>query len=156
SSGVSFAARMRAPKEQVMQEHELWQLARRLSGLRLVDLTHAFRPGIPHWSGYPDEVRRDALVRAECGFWAVAHTVVGAWGTHLDAPAHMFEGGRTVDQIALREMILPLVVLDIHARVAADPDAVVTVSDVAAWAWITPHGYDRLGDGNGRPGLANR
>jgi kynurenine formamidase len=42
----------------------------------------------------------------------------------------MHAGGRTVDRIPLDEMILPLVVLDISARVAEDPDAVVTLDDV--------------------------
>jgi kynurenine formamidase len=42
-------------------------------------------------------------------------------------------GLRTVDQIDVREMLLPLVVLDIHAQVEADPDYTVTLEDVRAW-----------------------
>src|SRR5262249_52791554 len=116
-----------------MSTHELWTLADRLRSLRLVDLTHPFRPGSPHWSGYQDETRRDALELDACGFWAVYHTLVGAWGTHVDAPAHMFRGGQTLDHVPLRDMILPLAVLDITARVRDDPDAVATLDDVARW-----------------------
>lgn len=113
--------------------HELWDLAQRLRRMRLVDLTQAFGPGIPHWSGYEDEVRRDVLDLAQTGFWAQAHTLVGAWGTHVDAPAHMHAGGRTVDALRPDEMILPLVVLDLSAEVERDPDTVVRPEHVHDW-----------------------
>lgn len=113
--------------------HELWELANRLRNMRLVDLTQTFRPGIPHWSGYQDETRRPALEMEKTGFWALYHTLVGAWGTHIDAPAHMHPGGRKVEDIRPQEMILPLVVIDISQRVARDPDSVVQMEDVRAW-----------------------
>ncbi len=47
---------------------------------------------------------------------------VGQWGTHIDPPAHFIKGLRTVDQIDLKEMILPLVVVDVHEEVAKNPD----------------------------------
>jgi len=104
-----------------------------------VDLTHAFAPGIPHWPGFPDQ-QRDTLYwydagvgSAGAGFWATRYTLVGQWGTHVDPPAHFIKGLRTVDQIDVKEMILPLVVLDVHAMVAANPDYVVTMDDVRDW-----------------------
>ena len=42
------------------------------------------------------------------GFFAEIFTHVGQWGTHVDPPAHFHKGLRTVDQIELKEMILPL------------------------------------------------
>ncbi|MGI8438271.1 MAG: cyclase family protein, partial [Chthoniobacterales bacterium] len=39
-------------------ENSLWPLQQQLVGQRLVDLTHAFAPGIPHWPGFPNEERR--------------------------------------------------------------------------------------------------
>lgn len=104
-----------------------------LKAHRFVDLTHAFSPGIPHWKGAPDEVRRDAYTIAKDGFWLQEYTHVGQWGTHVDPPAHFHEGLRTVDQIRPDEMLLPLVVLDIHAKVAANADYVVTLQDVQQW-----------------------
>jgi len=35
---------------------------------------------------------------------------------HVDPPAHFIKGLRTVDQIDLKEMILPLVVIDVHSE----------------------------------------
>src|SRR6266511_3228280 len=59
--------------------------------------------------------------------------VVGTRGSHVDAPAHFVPGLRTVDQIDVREMILPLVVLDVHTQVTANPDYTVTLEDVRDW-----------------------
>jgi kynurenine formamidase len=40
---------------------------------------------------------------------------------------------RTVDQIELREMILPLVVVDVHAEAAKDADYTLTVERLNKW-----------------------
>lgn len=58
---------------------------------------------------------------------------VGQWGTHVDPPVHFIEGGRTLDRIAVSEMLLPLAIIDISARVSTDADAVPLLFDVAAW-----------------------
>ena len=106
---------------------------------QLVDLTHEFEPGIPHWKGFPEE-KRETLYwydkgggKLGDGFFAQSYTLVGHWGTHVDPPAHFAKGGRTVDQITPREMILPLVVLDLHAQSASNPDYVCSLADVKAW-----------------------
>ena len=65
-------------------------------------------------------------------------THVGQWGTHVDPPAHFKKGGRTVDQITLKEMILPLVVFDVHEEVAQNPDYTLTVERIKQWE--TDHG----------------
>ena len=51
----------------------------------------------------------------------------------MDPPAHFIAGKRTVDQIDVREMVLPLVVLDVSRQAARDPDYQVTMDDVRAW-----------------------
>ncbi len=117
----------------------LWPVVEMLRTKRFVDLTHAFEPGIPHWPGFPDE-RRETLFHYDpgrgsmgTGFFAERFTHVGQWGTHVDPPAHFVRGLRTVDEIEPREMILPLVVIDVHERAARDPDTVLTLADIQAW-----------------------
>lgn len=106
---------------------------------KFVDLTHAFAPGIPHWKGFPDEKRETVYWYQPgggslgSGFYAQTYTHVGQWGTHVDPPAHFVQGLRTVDQIDLKEMILPLVVIDVHQAVAANPDYTITMADVRDW-----------------------
>ncbi|MFJ6302649.1 cyclase family protein [Pseudarthrobacter oxydans] len=105
-----------------------------IAGRRFVDLTHAFHPGQPHFAAFPDE-QREALFDLDKGdgFTAHRYTIVGQWGTHVDPPSHFIRGGRTLDQIPVEEMILPLVVLDISQRVAGNPDATPTLQDVQDW-----------------------
>lgn len=106
---------------------------------QFVDLTHSFEPGIPHWPGFPDEVRTtlywydEGVGTIGAGFYAQEFCHVGQWGTHMDPPAHFIKGLRTVDQIEVTEMVLPLVVLDVHEKVAANPDYTITMDDVKAW-----------------------
>jgi Putative cyclase len=50
-------------------------------------------------------------------------------GTQIDAPNHFVRGGRSLDQIRTDEKIAPVIVIDISARVAKDPDATLGVAD---------------------------
>ena len=106
---------------------------------KFVDLTHAFSPGVPHWKGFPDE-KQEILYWYEpgvgtlgSGFYAQSFTHVGQWGTHVDPPAHFVKGLRTVDQIDVKEMILPLVVIDVHQSVANNPDYTIRMEDIKNW-----------------------
>ena len=117
-------------------EPSLLEIQRILVGKKLVDLTHSFAPGIPHWHGFPEEKRetaywyeKDPGSRGE-GFFAEIYTLVGQWGTHVDPPAHFIRGLRTVDQISLQEMILPLVVIDVHAESAKNADYILLLERV--------------------------
>jgi len=116
--------------------HDAWQVIREK---QFVDLTHAFAPGIPHWKGFPDETIETlywytpGVGKLGEGFYAQSFTHVGQWGTHVDPPAHFVPGMRTVDRIDVKEMILPLVVIDVHEAVAKNPDYTMTLDDIARW-----------------------
>ncbi|CAM5612177.1 cyclase family protein [Streptomyces purpurascens] len=116
-------------------EPGLWSAYRALTEKAVfTDLTHAFRPGRPHFPGFGDERRETPfdLERGD-GFTVHRYTLVGQWGTHVDPPSHFVAGARPLDRIPVEEMILPLVVLDIAARVETDPDATPTLDDVRSW-----------------------
>jgi kynurenine formamidase len=106
---------------------------------RFVDLTHAFEAGIPHWPGFPDEKRETVYWYDGSkgtlgkGFFAQRYSLVGQWGTHVDPPAHFVQGKKTLDQIDVKEMLLPLVVIDVHQQAATNPDYAITMDDVQAW-----------------------
>jgi kynurenine formamidase len=90
-------------------ETSLWATQKMLAAKRFVDLTHEFEPGIPHWPGFPDEMRKKVYWYNKrpdtmgAGFFAELFTHVGQWGTHVDPPAHFVKGLRTVDQIDPKE-----------------------------------------------------
>lgn len=137
-SAVVFGANLRA-HSQTGSADSLAQAYATIAGKRFVDLTHTFSPDIPHWKGFDKEQVRvlysydpEPGTRGS-GFLVQEFTHVGQWGTHVDAPAHFAKGGLTVDQIPVKDMVLPLVVFDEHERVAQNPDYVLTVADVKAW-----------------------
>jgi kynurenine formamidase len=55
------------------------------------------------------------------------------FGTRIDAPAHFARGLWTVDQIPTERLIAPLVVLDVSANTANQPDYQISVEDIAKW-----------------------
>ncbi len=101
--------------------------------LRVLDLTHAFGPGQPRDPEFDDEQRHQEMTIAHDGFDAFYHRIAGSWGTHVDAPAEMVAGGRTIDALPAEELVLPLVVFDISQAVAADSDRCLGRDDVREW-----------------------
>jgi kynurenine formamidase len=129
NSGASAAA----------DDLQLRKVQKLLASKKYLDLTHEFAPGIPRWPGFPDETRktiywydkrRDTM---GSGFFAELFTHVGQWGTHVDPRAHFVKGLRTVDQIDPQEMILPLVVIDVHQEVTTNPDYTLSLERVKKW-----------------------
>src|SRR5437867_3313337 len=118
---------------------QLWRIQKEIATKKFVDLTHAFAPGIPRWPGFPDETRKTIRWYDKrpdtmgSGFFSELFTHVGQWGTHVDPPAHFIKGLRTVDQIDLKEMILPLVVIDVHAECAKNADYTLPLERVKKW-----------------------
>lgn len=69
--------------------------------MRTVDLSLSIAAGMPVYPGDP-EVGVDTALTIDRDGVAVARLDMGSHtGTHLDAPAHSIQGGRTVDEIPL-------------------------------------------------------
>lgn len=118
----------------------LLEMYKVMKTMKWVDLTHTFNADIPHWKGF------DKTFEAKClyyydpgvgtdgyGFFVQKFSHVGQWGTHVDPPSHFVKGKRTLDQIPVTEMLLPLVVFDVHQKVEANPDYELSVDDIKAW-----------------------
>ncbi len=137
--GLSMAALVTISVACTSNHPTLTEILEVIKAKQFVDLTHSFEPGIPHWKGFPDEKREtlfwyDAGVGTlGSGFYAQYYSHVGQWGTHVDPPAHFVKGSRTVDQIDVKEMIMALVVIDVHDKVANNPDYTITMDDVGNW-----------------------
>jgi len=107
----------------------------------LVDLTHAFGPDTPVWSGFGqarmspaiDPKTQKPYTIEKDGFRATYYEMAGQYGTHIDPPAHFAKDGITMDKIPLAEMILPLVVFDATPYLAADPSHAFSLKDLDAW-----------------------
>ncbi len=117
----------------MQNQPSFWPLVQQLKEGTFVDLTHTFDHASPHFeTAVPLEVEHITLHK-ENGIWTQRFHFEGQWGTHVDAPAHFCQGLRTVSQIPVEEMILPLVVIDIHDKVAENPDYALNVNDLLSW-----------------------
>ena len=122
------------PRLPPAQEDGLWAVYDSiLKTRRFVDLTHAFDPQIPHWKGFEAETVAELYRYGADGFWAQQFCHVGQWGTHVDPPAHFVQGKRTIDLIRPEEMVMPLVVIDVHEKVLLDPDYTLSMEDIRGW-----------------------
>ena len=105
-----------------------------------VDLTHELSPETPHWYGfkplegtllfdYMPGTPDDMMAPMRC----IQYSVASQYGTHVDAPRHFHEKGRTMAEIGVKELVYPLVVIDKSAECAANPDFMLKVEDIQKW-----------------------
>lgn len=108
-----------------------------LSDAELVDLTHAFDERTLYWPTSPSSFELKELAYGPTpGGWFYASNAICTpehGGTHLDAPIHFAEGKRTADEIPLRQLLAPAVVIDVTPKAAANADYRLTADDVRAW-----------------------
>jgi kynurenine formamidase len=111
---------------------------------RTVDLTHRLVRSFPDFFGAEPVIDDEVLFTVEAdGFYAKRWSYPEHIGTHLDAPGHFTSGGRTVDDLTTDELVAPLAVVDIRAKVTGDPNAMVEPADLVAYE----HRHGRIPDG---------
>jgi kynurenine formamidase len=101
---------------------------------RVLDLSYAINDKLVPWPG--DEKWFEAKVNATVerngyftrSFWMLEH-----YGTHMDAPAHFPPGKTTVDQIPVKQLFGPAVVIDVRVEGAKDVDYQVPAARVEEW-----------------------
>jgi kynurenine formamidase len=123
------------------QEKSLALAYQIIASKQFIDLTHSFSPLTPVWKGFgpatfsaaADPATARPYTINQDGFRAFFYSLVGQYGTHVDPPAHFDPNGKTMDDIPLKQMILPLVVFDITPMLKKDPNHALTVDDIKAW-----------------------
>jgi kynurenine formamidase len=101
---------------------------------RVLDLSYGISDKLVPWPG--DEKWFEAKVNASVekngyftrSFWMLEH-----YGTHLDAPAHFPPGKTTIDQIPVKQLFGPAVVIDVRAEGAKDADYLLPAARVEEW-----------------------
>jgi kynurenine formamidase len=139
-----------APFTARSEDTPLWTFyANTLRQAKYIDLTHAFAPNIPVWPGFAHAAFKPAVAGeaiagyvekgeeftyARQGFVATAYDLpTDQYGTQLDPPAHWDQFGATISDLPATYALRPLVVVDVHDKVAADPGYHATVEDIEAW-----------------------
>ncbi len=99
----------------------------------VIDMTHTLSPDFPTFFGVPGISSQQKFNFKEHGFNLFDLTINEHTATHVDAPLHFSADGRSVDEIAIADLVVPLVVINIKEKAAASPDAQVTPEDLKAW-----------------------
>ncbi len=104
-----------------------------VSSTKVADMTHVLSEEFPTYFGVPGFKKEQKFNFKEHGFNLFEMTVNEHTGTHLDAPLHFSKDGNSVDEIPVENLVAPLVVIDIKAKAAENPDAQVTPEDIKKW-----------------------
>lgn len=108
---------------------DLLSLYETLKSKKWVNLSHRIDENSPHFPALPALEKKD-LFTLKDGFHVQQFSVVGQYGTHIDAPIHFVEGGRWLEEIDLKDLLLPLFVIDKSAAVAENPNYILTKQDI--------------------------
>lgn len=99
----------------------------------IVDMTHTLTPEFPFIPvkklTYPFELIPMATLK-ENGVEANSWKIHEHLGTHIDAPNHFIQDQKSVDQIELKDLIVPVVVIDIKEKASKNRDAELTMDDI--------------------------
>lgn len=126
-------------KESTVQDNKaksaqsLQRIFEQLKDFKWVDLTHSFGPESPRFPAFAKPKFNTIFTHSE-GFFVKEYTFPGQFGTHLDPPIH-FDAHRDtyVEDIPLKEFVLPLVVIDKSEEVKNNPDTSLSVADIKKW-----------------------
>ncbi|KAF9012662.1 putative cyclase [Cyathus striatus] len=78
-----------------------------------VDLTHSLDMHVPTYPGDPPFNASEVLSIPKDGYSIHMISMGSQTGTHIDAPSHFIENGKTVDQIPLSDLVGPALAVDL-------------------------------------------
>jgi len=110
-------------------------------GGRWIDLTHSFSSNTLYWpTAQAFVLETESHAHTDKGYFYAANRYRASehGGTHIDAPIHFAEHGKTLDQLEIEKLTGPAIVIDVSARADKDADYLITVDDMKLWE--TLHG----------------
>jgi kynurenine formamidase len=100
----------------------------------LVDLSHPYSKDTLYWPTSPSKFDKTELSfgKADGGYFYSAYSICTPehGGTHLDAPLHFAADGFSTDEVPLKNLIAPAVVIDVTEKAAADRNHLLSADDV--------------------------
>ena len=103
---------------------------------KLIDMTFPFSEDSIYWP--TDKPFTPTVVfkgTTDGGYWYASNQYAASehGGTHVDAPIHFYEHGRTIGQVPLQEWIGPAARIDVTKKSLSNRDYQLTVEDILAW-----------------------
>jgi len=102
----------------------------------LLDMTYSFDENTIYWpTAEPFKLEKLNWGMVEGGWWYASNNYGASehGGTHVDAPIHFSEKGKTIDQIPLYDWIGPAVKIDVVSKCINNRDYLLTVEDIKQW-----------------------
>ena len=81
--------------------------------MKIIDLSHTISPGMPVYPGTEPPTFVPACSLEDLGFVEKKITLYSHTGTHMDAPAHILDGPKTLDQLPADYFMGKSAVLDV-------------------------------------------
>jgi kynurenine formamidase len=98
-----------------------------------VDMTHTLSPEFPTYGGAPG-IKFNKQFDFKANGYNLNELVIGEHsGTHIDAPLHFSENGASVDALPISDLFVPLCVIDVREKAAANADYQLTPDDIKAF-----------------------
>ena len=115
--------------------YPLWDALTKAKKLRWIELSHPLSNDSPYWSGIPAgsvELCKTVYDWGEPMLDCLIQTFKfpGQFGTHIDFPGHFIKDAPLSERYGVKDMVFPLCVVDITAKVAEDPCYAVTAQDI--------------------------
>ncbi|MCH4178384.1 MAG: cyclase family protein [Megasphaera sp.] len=120
-------------------EFKLWNVLTDLkSHYDWVELSHSLNNDSPYWSGIPDG---SVDLSKTCFDWdndmleclIQTFTFPGQFGTHIDFPGHFVRGKATSESFGVDQLLFPLCIIDVTAKVAQDIHYAAGIDDIKNW-----------------------
>lgn len=119
--------------EKVSKPQSIEKVVEQLKSFKWVDLTHSFGPESPRFPSFAQPKFNTIFTHSD-GFFVKEYTFPGQFGTHIDPPIHFDDHqDKYIEDFSLKELVLPLVVIDHSSAAKKDPDASLSVNDIKEW-----------------------
>jgi kynurenine formamidase len=106
---------------------------------KLLDMTYTFDENTIYWpTAKPFKLEKLDWGILEGGWWYASNNYGASehGGTHVDAPIHFYENGRTIDKIPLHDWIGAVIKIDVVTKCLRNRDYLLTVEDIKQWEAI--------------------
>lgn len=84
--------------------------------MKIIDLSHRIEPGMPVYPGTEGPVFEHPFDLVRDGFVEIRISMMSHTGTHMDAPAHILDRGKTLDRMPISAFYGQGVCIDVKAE----------------------------------------
>ncbi|MEA5575346.1 cyclase family protein [Anabaena sp. UHCC 0451] len=104
-----------------------------ISYSRVIHLSHLIDIDIPQWPGDPSVKFTTVAQLQDDGYYLRRFSLGEHSATHINAPNSFYGNGISIDEYSAQSLVVSAVVIDICNQATANPDYLLTVTDILTW-----------------------